>query len=102
MFQMFVDGLIVCPVNILTHVTRFYLSDLSSNESVDENYQKLGCYLTAVYNGANITTTSPVLLFLCIERALLVLLPIDGKILMKKFGLKVFVVVDIGEFSFIP
>ena len=109
---MMVDGVIVCPVNILCLLTRFTYPGLTQNESpVVEmtnssstvvsstpfpSYKTAGCYLTAVYNGTNITFTSPVLLFLCVERALLVLLPTTGKDLMKRFGLKGFVVFNIG------
>ncbi|XP_063721741.1 uncharacterized protein LOC134848279 isoform X2 [Symsagittifera roscoffensis] len=120
---MLVDGLIVCPVNLLCLICRFHYpiweqfgfhqsydnnSDNNGSDSNNTNNtyninsadifrsDKAGCYLTAVYNGANITTTSPVLLFLCVERALLILCPIDGKIMVKRFRMRLFVTVNIG------
>ncbi|XP_075253582.1 uncharacterized protein LOC142345411 isoform X2 [Convolutriloba macropyga] len=106
---MLVDGLVVCPVNLACQIIRFHYPKFTQQTQNDNpadtnhlsiedelHFEKLGCYLTAIYNGATVTTTSPVLLFLCVERALLVIWPVDGKIFLKRFRLRMFVTVNIG------
>ncbi|XP_063729311.1 mu-type opioid receptor-like isoform X2 [Symsagittifera roscoffensis] len=86
-YQAILDSVFVCPLKIYLELNQKLLKIHS---------QDVVCTLTALYNGITITTTAPVLLFLCIERFLLVVHPVNGKIWLDNWGTKLFFALNMG------
>ena len=85
------DAIIVCPLKLFVAMYQKVFWEGGSTEGT------VMCKLTALFNGASITTTAPVLLFLCIERAFLVLAPVRGKIWLDSVGAKIFFALNLGN-----